>query len=73
MMQWLLLWFSHPVMFNSLQLHGLQHTRPPCPSPSPKVTRVHVHCISDAIQPSHPLAPSFSYALNLFQHQGLFQ
>ena len=24
--------FSHWVMFNSLQPHGLQHTRPPCPS-----------------------------------------
>ena len=30
--------FSHSVMSNSLQLHELQHTRPPCPSP---ITRVH--------------------------------
>ena len=29
--------FSHPVMSNSLWPHGLQHTRPPCPSPSPGV------------------------------------
>ena len=29
---WLL--FSHSVVSNSLQSHGLQHTRPPCPSPS---------------------------------------
>ena len=28
--------------------------------------QVHVHCISDAIQPSHPLMPSSSLALNLF-------
>ena len=28
--------FSHSVMFNSLQLHGLQHARPPCPSPTPR-------------------------------------
>ena len=27
--------FSHSVMSNSLQPHGLQHTRLPCPSPSP--------------------------------------
>ena len=27
--------FSHSVMSNSLRLHGLQHTRPPCPSPTP--------------------------------------
>ena len=29
--------FSCQVMFNSLWPHGLQHTRPPCPSPSPGV------------------------------------
>ena len=33
----LLLLFSHPVMSHSLQPHKLQHTRPPCPSPSPGV------------------------------------
>ena len=31
---WELLLFSHPVMSDSLRPHGLQHTRPPCPSPS---------------------------------------
>ena len=29
--------FSRSVVSNSLQLHGLQHTRPPCPSPTPRV------------------------------------
>ena len=29
--------FSHSVMSNSLQPHGLQHTRPPCLSPTPRV------------------------------------
>ena len=29
--------FSHSVMSNSLWPHGLQHTRPLCPSPTPKV------------------------------------
>ena len=29
--------FSHSVMFNSLRPHGLQHTRLPCPSLSPRV------------------------------------
>ena len=29
--------FSCSVMSNSLRSHGLQHTRPPCPSPSPGV------------------------------------
>ena len=29
--------FSHSVVSNSLWPHGLQHTRPPCPSPTPEV------------------------------------
>ena len=29
--------FSHSIMSNSLQPHGLQHARPPCPSPTPRV------------------------------------
>ena len=29
--------FSHSVMSESLQPHGLQHTRPPCPSQTPRI------------------------------------
>ena len=29
--------FNHPVMSDSLSPHGLQHSRPPCPSPTPGV------------------------------------
>ena len=29
--------FSSSVVSNSLQSHGLQHARPPCPSPTPRV------------------------------------
>ena len=29
--------FSHSVVFNYLQPHKSQHTRPPCPSPTPRV------------------------------------
>ena len=29
--------FSRSVLSNSLQPHGLQHARPPCPSPTPEV------------------------------------
>ena len=36
------------------------------------ISQVHVHCIGDAIQPSHPLMPSSPSALHLSQHQGLF-
>ena len=35
--------------------------------------QTHVHRVDDAIQPSHPLSPSSPPALNLSQHQGLFQ
>ena len=36
-------------------------------------TQTHVHCISDAIQPSHPLSSSAPPAFYLSQHQGLFK
>ena len=29
--------FSHSIRSDSLRPHGLQHTRPPCPSPTPRV------------------------------------
>ena len=45
----------------------------PVPHHLPKFAQVHVHCISDAIQLSHPLMPSSPPALNLSQYQGLFQ
>ena len=32
-----LMLFSHSVLSDSLWPHGLQHARPPCPSPSPRV------------------------------------
>ena len=38
-----------------------------------KFTQTHVHCVSDAIQPSHPLLSPSPPALNPSQHQGLFQ
>ena len=39
----------------------------------PELTQTHVHRISDAIQPSHPLLSPSPPAFNLSQHQGLFQ
>ena len=52
--------------------HELQHTRLPCPHYLPEFVQTHVHWVGDAIQPSHPLSPTSS-ALNLSQHQSLFQ
>ena len=39
----------------------------------PEFTQTHVHRVSDAIQPSHPLSSPSPPTLNLSQHQGLFQ
>ena len=39
----------------------------------PEFTQTHVHWVSDAIQPSHPLSFPSPPTFNLFQHQGLFQ
>ena len=39
----------------------------------PEPTQTHVHCVSDAIQPTHPLSSTSPPTFNLSQHQGLFK
>ena len=39
----------------------------------PELAQTHVHRVSDAIQPSHPLSSPSPSAFNFPQHQGLFQ
>ena len=39
----------------------------------PELAQTHVHWVSDAIQPSHPLSSPSPPAFNLSQHQGLFK
>ena len=39
----------------------------------PELAQSHVHWVSDAIQPSHPLSSPSPPVFNLSQHQGLFQ
>ena len=39
----------------------------------PEFTQTHVHRVSDAFQPSHPLSSPSPPAPNLSQHQSLFQ
>ena len=65
--------FSHSVVYDSLQRHESRHSRPLCPSPSPRFTQTHIHPVSDVIQPSHPLSSSSPPAPNPSQHQSLFQ
>ena len=38
-----------------------------------ELAQIHVHRVSDAIQPSHPLSSPSPPAFNISQHQGLFQ
>ena len=61
---------SCPTLFNPMDCStpGL-----PVPYHLLKFAQVHVHCIGDAIQPSHPLMPSSPSALKLLKQQGLFQ
>ena len=68
--------FSHSVVSDSLRPHGLQHARPPCPSPTPRVYPTHVHRISDAIQLSHPLSsplllPSIFPSIRVFSNESV--
>ena len=44
----------------------------PVPHHLPEFAQVHVHCIGDAFQPSHPLMPSSPSALNLSKCKGLY-
>ena len=65
--------FSCSVVSSSLRPHGLQHARPPCPSPTPRVysnscplSRWSHPAISFSVIP-------FSSHFNLSQHQDLFK
>ena len=61
---------SCPTLCNSMD-----YTTPGLPvhHQLPGFTQTHVHWVSDAIQPSHPLSSTSLPAFNLSQHQGLFQ
>ena len=53
----------------------MDHSTPgfPVHQQLPELAQTHVHRVSDIIQPSHPLSLPSPPALNLSQHQGLFQ
>ena len=59
-------------MSSSLWSHGLQHWSFPCPSLSLGVCWYSCP-LSQWCYPSHPPSPSSPPALNISQHQGLFQ
>ena len=70
--------FSHSLVSNSLRLHGLQHTRPPCPSSSPTPGSCSNSCplslrchptISSSVAPS-PL-PSIFPSFRVFSNESV--
>ena len=72
--------FSHSVQFSSVAQScpatlPMNHSTPGLPVhyQLPESTQTHVHRVSDAIQPSHPLLSPSPPAPNPSQHQGLFQ
>ena len=64
--------FSHSVVSNSLRPHGLQHTRLPCPSPTPGASS-HSYLLSQWCHPtiSSSVIPFSSY-LQSFPASGSF-
>ena len=64
--------FSRSVVSDSLQPHESQHARPPVHHYLLELAQTHVHKVSDAIKPSHPLS-SPSPTFNLSHQQGLLQ
>ena len=74
-------YFNASVQFSSVAQSCLTLCNPmDCSTPGflvhhqlPELAQTHVHWVSDAIQPSHPLSTPSPSAFNLSQHQGLFQ
>ena len=69
----MLLLFTCSFVSDSLWPHGLQHARPPCPSPAPGVHSDSRPSSQWCHLTSYPLSSPSPPALNLSQHQGLFQ
>ena len=64
--------FSHSACLTIFHPHALQHSRPPCPSPTPGACSNSCplcRCCHPTISSLSPSPPAF----NLSQHQGLFQ
>ena len=65
--------FSCFLMSDTLRPQGLQHARLPWPSPTLEPAQTRICCVSDSIQPPHPLPSPSPPIFNLSQHQGVFQ
>ena len=68
--------FSRSVVFDSLQPHGLQHTRSPCPSPTPRVLKL---MSIESVMPSNHLIlcrplllpPSIFPSIKVFSNESI--
>ena len=72
----ILYWISSVQLLSRVRLcDTMNHSTPGLPvhHQLPESTQTHVHRVSDAIQPSHPLSFPSPPAFNLSQHQGIFQ
>ena len=73
--------YNHSVQFSSVTQSCPTLCNPmDCSTPGfpvhdqlPELTQTHVHQVSDAIQPSHPLLSPSPPTFSLSQHQGLFK
>jgi len=70
--------FSCSVVFDSLRPHGLQHTRPPCPSPAPRVysnSCALSWCCHLTISPCCPLLllPSIFPSIRVFSSESVLR
>ena len=70
---WLLLLFSCSVMSTLCNPMDYVISGFPVLYHLPELAQTHVHWVSSAIQPWHPLSPHSPSALSLSQHQGLFK
>ena len=64
--------FSLSVVSNSLQTHGLQHTRPPCPTPTPGFTQTHINWLGWCHPTSSSSLIPFSSLPQSFPASGFF-
>ena len=65
--------FSSVQFNNSVVYDSLRHHEFPVHHQLPEFTQTHVHWVSDAIQPSHPLLSPSPPTFLLSQHQGFFK
>ena len=72
--------FSRSAVSTSLRTHGLQHARPPCPSPTPGAHSLKLMSIESVLPSNHlilchpfPLPPSICPSIRVFSSESVFR